>query len=1838
LSKSKFLPEDLPSSYTNSNYNNFCLSCHNTSGEAHDKSPGSASTNRYDNMTGSFVPGSYTGDSHSWNGAAKGAGTRIPTDAQLAGHMPNSRVLCQTCHGAMDKSREENIASDSSSAQVVFTTNDNGDLRTYRFLNGADTFTKPYLTTQILVYRNSAWGTSPPANRRTRKQSLANPSEYTYYPATATVVFKTAQPVSASSPIFVEIPQPYFRASNQANAVCLDCHQNRRDTAVTHPAGAQAVDNHPVQVSFGHTNGMHDTLLPAPESNIYIEGGQVLCTSCHKPHNSPSKDGGLVREAKASELCGDCHKINGFRGHTTGLLSNHSGAKHTGGAVVCLNCHTTHATTNVMLIRNDLRGTQVNFRNLSGANSLGSDGGVAVCQACHTKTKFQTKSGGAGGHNTGKNCLKCHPHNKGFQASGGGGAPCYPCHDGSLAQNIKSLMGLDGVGGKPSRHNIAFDNASTSSCLTMCHTSNHESGGFNLHTTVELAVCLKCHSGAPGTTSRGKSISVGGNFVNSQHNYTETATSDITGFSYPANCTKCHFAHGADDDHYPLIRQGVNGRTTNGNTNELCFGCHSYGTKGANIERLWKANPVQNRGHYNFTSTTQDQMLCTNCHGAHGSQNSKMISDNLGGPAKGGQRLVRDKICLVCHSGSGAPGESIYNVMSNAPGSYGPNFSAASFHDFTLAVAIGGHTEDLTCVGCHDPHNTGNARLMQDTVVFTGLTGPNSYKPVSVNAVVQPRGGITKYISGWSDYCLTCHYSIGETGGQSPFRRHPVGANVTSFELYTTGLGMRKMPLEGADKGYLSCISCHYTHGSPKEKLLRFEDKDTPNNHQCLQCHRQDQYLGGGEGSHGGFIGKNGNCSDCHNMHTKATRTLLQEQDESKLCYNCHRQGGASKFNSWVDYTSLNPYMFKGTGGTFGRYSALTGGTSHSMHDINEEASPAPGGITTKHRCGTCHNPHGSKNYRVLRTTVNNYTGLYVYARTDAEGNFVNYSTGMTRFCSACHEVYKETGDGYGNWIRHPVDVSLSNYSAANAVYKLATTATYLPKIELETRENISCATCHYAHGSAADANLKYPGGNPVNACKSCHNRNTFDTGQPGSHAGFAGNNGSCSDCHSMHADGNRKLLRSDAETAICVNCHDNPGTSTSKNSSHMDVWRGNVFDTPTSWFGTAGSFGVYDPVNGGNATSMHKVNGGAQIAPGDSATMVQCGTCHDSHGGGNYRLLKKKINGKGGIFVSANIDSRGRTTSYNSGMSSFCLACHKTYGDCGTAAGYTRHPLDIPLTAQEMANYARVNGQKYLPLESGNKITCTTCHFAHGSPLPKMLRMPAIQLCQACHAKGLDTANNYADVAYTHGGFNGTHGDCTACHYTHRLVYNHRTTATLNRRMLVESDEPLLCRRCHGPGGNATQVWRGDSPATPTAWDGLAGSYGAFYNSTTGGSIQSLHMINKTNAPAPGGSTVDHRCGSCHNPHGSNNFRILRETVNNVPNIKVRVNRFGQYSTGVSDFCTACHTVYAQSGTGIDGYTRHPETKAMTAAELANLSTTPGDVMKAQIQNGKVMCLSCHFSHGSPSFAMLRLQSYTSSRSQLCQQCHKKGYNPTTGQQFRYTHGGFNGNNANCGVCHSVHAKNYKKLLVESKESKLCDNCHSGIGKFNEFRAEDSDVKIDKPSRFNVFSSIGNSFGNYSVGGGNVKSWHEVDGVHTAPGGKTMELRCGKCHNSHGGDNFTMLRESIEGTNNIKVFGHLSSTGPFNTYSSGFASFCSACHTKLTKCGTGNPWTRHPVDFKLKNVEFNNWSATPIKPRVPLEAGNQVTCITCHTSHGSGSYSLQRLDGNGACQQCHTR
>ncbi|MEI6624058.1 MAG: cytochrome c3 family protein [Actinomycetes bacterium] len=160
-------------------------------------------------------------------------------------------------------------------------------------------------------------------------------------------------------------------------------------------------------------------------------------------------------------------------------------------------------------------------------------------------------------------------------------------------------------------------------------------------------------------------------------------------------------------------------------------------------------------------------------------------------------------------------------------------------------------------------------------------------------------------------------------------------------------------------------------------------------------------------------------CAGCHRMHTaQSTDGYLLKQSQSSLCYSCHggvAAGAATAVQTGLLYSSknadkTNPLNIVGAlrGGGFEsssidganatKWSAIPGSTyftatirgtipvgtnnsASSAHSIDDSAQTAWGGgapgasrgTSVALECGSCHNPHGNGNFRILQTM--NYTG-----------------------------------------------------------------------------------------------------------------------------------------------------------------------------------------------------------------------------------------------------------------------------------------------------------------------------------------------------------------------------------------------------------------------------------------------------------------------------------------------------------------------------------------------------------------------------------------------------------------------------------------------------------------------------------------------------------------------------------------------------------------------------------------------------------------------------------------------------------------------------------------------
>lgn len=203
------------------------------------------------------------------------------------------------------------------------------------------------------------------------------------------------------------------------------------------------------------------------------------------------------------------------------------------------------------------------------------------------------------------------------------------------------------------------------------------------------------------------------------------------------------------------------------------------------------------------------------------------------------------------------------------------------------------------------------------------------------------------------------------------------------------------------------------------------------------------------ENPHGSYMDNTNKCIQCHSTHNAKAEKLLVASTNRDTCFLCHDGRGSN-------YDVKNGKTYDPASGTItdsvaGGFNPLAGFTSNHM--IEAANSPAGGtGQTTTLVCTSCHNPHGTTNHVDLRTEVNGKSGIVVETTTpqfgsptispfshkevfsyksgtkDADGN---PTSGMSQFCSACHNDYVYTnteGNSYDKTQhRHPDGVMLKD-------------------------------------------------------------------------------------------------------------------------------------------------------------------------------------------------------------------------------------------------------------------------------------------------------------------------------------------------------------------------------------------------------------------------------------------------------------------------------------------------------------------------------------------------------------------------------------------------------------------------------------------------------------------------------------------------------------------------------------------------------------------------------------------------------------------------------------------
>lgn len=239
-----------------------------------------------------------------------------------------------------------------------------------------------------------------------------------------------------------------------------------------------------------------------------------------------------------------------------------------------------------------------------------------------------------------------------------------------------------------------------------------------------------------------------------------------------------------------------------------------------------------------------------------------------------------------------------------------------------------------------------------------------------------------------------------------------------------------------------------------------------------------------------------------------------------------------------------------------------------------------------------------------------------------------------------------------------------------------------------------------------------------------------------------------CAACHRLTEgeNGTPAVVTNDpalSDSMLCRECHDAAFDVSGLNPPHVFNGRRDLASgsfTPTTFSDEVGH-------------NIQSIDGSNGLTPPGGAPLSEfgCLSCHDAHDNGNYRNLKKQVNGRSTI-VEADGDPQYQNNVYISGMNDFCGACHerfnRTAGSRGSR-GWRQHPVGITIAGAQHADFSHWSGLAdritLAELPSGNpsdlhgaQLFCLSCHRAHASSYKNALRWDYSQNsrgCLECHS-----------------------------------------------------------------------------------------------------------------------------------------------------------------------------------------------------------------------------------------------------------------------------------------------------------------------------------------------------------------------------------------------------------------------------------------------------------------------------------------------------------------------
>ena len=338
--------------------------------------------------------------------------------------------------------------------------------------------------------------------------------------------------------------------------------------------------------------------------------------------------------------------------------------------------------------------------------------------------------------------------------------------------------------------------------------------------------------------------------------------------------------------------------------------------------------------------------------------------------------------------------------------------------------------------------------------------------------------------------------------------------------------------------------------------------------------------------------------------------------------------------------------------------------------------------------------------------------------------------------------------------------------------------------------------------------------------------------------------------------------------------------------------------------------------------------------------------------------------------------------------VASACTSCHQSVSTPHPKKGVKTFKLSQEPAELCAMCHPAVGKKKtvHFPVANG---MCTTCHDAHSTAEPKLLKAPPGDLCKACHA-------DHVDFKVVHGPVSA--GGCTACHAPHDS----------DTKKLLVKEGPDLCVVCHVDMGEVVKK-KVVHPPMSGGCTACHNPHGSAHPKLLAAEGKELCFVcHAAVGEKVKGAKVPHLaveaagCPACHSPHASDNERLLLKPV--------------------KETCLVCHGGVV--------------TKAMTVFHGPN---------------GEGKCTACHEPHGGASRKLLTgdfpaepYVPYTETAYGLCFSCHNRDllqYKDTSfATNFRdgeknlhHVHVHDEEKGRSCKLCHNVHGTSAPKLIAES-------------------------------------------------------------------------------------------------------------------------------------------------------------------------------------------------------------